>query len=468
MLPRPNKGLKNEIKTTIATIFLLLTLLQHVHAIDEGTASSWYFDLVPFDLTYQLLATNTTGNFFLGYANPSMPLSLAMSNNLYLGGHWAIKYFFNPEKDLSNFIVHYAVTIGFDFLANYLPFGLTWLHEEYHRNVLTRYEVSSINQANFFPFGKDAVYVFGIQDSGLAKINDNHNADFRRLMTAGDEAQYHQIQRLQMYNFFYKEKLTHHILYILSTSNSIAYVFSSASGDLDEFVNKTNQKESTQHERDFTGPDFTAWVKALFDPNEPYSARGPHPLGNGINRYIKASQLSKHAKYYLANVSLLHIINLVSPMMLGFTEIPIGTNSNGPMSFNFAFRNILTSFGTDTNLDLFFKDPTLNLLFTFHVYRNYTSTFLGLEGTLWDYVLFKTPARLTLRGMVWQQPKDQSFTTTEGAFGGLLTLRFNYRIGLFSPYLELEAKTPGWVMGNVFLNENLSGRIGTHIYLPSK
>jgi len=138
------------------------------------------------------------------------------------------------------------------------------------------------------------------------------------------------------------------------------------------------------------------------------------------------------------------------------------------MSFNFAFRNILTSFGTDTNLDLFFKDPTLNLLFTFHVYRNYTSTFLGLEGTLWDYVLFKTPARLTLRGMVWQQPKDQSFTTTEGAFGGLLTLRFNYRIGLFSPYLELEAKTPGWVMGNVFLNENLSGRVGTHIYLPSK
>jgi len=61
---------------------------------------------------------------------------------------------------------------------------------------------------------------------------------------------------------------------------------------------------------------------------------------------------------------------------------------------------------------------------------------------------------------VWTQPKGQSFTDKKSELGGLLNVKTSYVINEILPYLEIEIKSKGWVMGNVFLEDNLSARLG--------
>ena len=76
---------------------------------------------------------------------------------------------------------------------------------------------------------------------------------------------------------------------------------------------------------------------------------------------------------------------------------------------------------------------------------------------------------LTLRTMVWSQPKDQSFYTTKGQFGGLIYAQLRYPKGeTWQPYVEVEGKTKGWVAGNPFLGANFTVRAGISAYLNFK
>jgi len=98
----------------------------------------------------------------------------------------------------------------------------------------------------------------------LIRLHNSNIQDFIRLNSGGLEGQYHQIQALQKFNFYYNEDVLNLYHYWLNTFNSIFYVLSSAIPDqFDEDIDNWNLKEKKIPDRDFTGPDFTAWTKAL-------------------------------------------------------------------------------------------------------------------------------------------------------------------------------------------------------------
>ncbi len=415
------------------------------------------------DAPFQYYASKTTGNILSAYANPSMAQSLALSNNFYSSAHYAIKKLIKSKDNFLKILLQNSIAAGFDFISFYVPLGVGWFHEEYHRAVMTRREINSFNDMNTFPIGKTAVYVSNIKDEDLIRLHNNHNADFIRLQSAGLEAQYHQIQSLQKQNFYYNQGLPHIPLYWLSTINNIDYVMNcgTVGGQFDEEIDKMNQREAKISERDFTGPDFTAWSKALFNPNTLYEARGIHPLGNGINRYIKPSQLSPQELDYLKKQGNLQLLNLLSPHLFGFPKFKLKSGENGNYYGSFAVRHLLTSFGNDISLDIFYQTPKHNLFFTLHNYNNRDNAFWGLEASILDKRVINDKLLVSGRSMLWAQPKNQSFQTSESSLGGLVGLRGAYEVGeIWFPYLELEAKTKGWVMGNVFLEENISVRAG--------
>jgi hypothetical protein len=421
-----------------------------------------YLEFPVLDMPYQFYATRTTGSFFTGYANPSMAQSLAMSNNLYSTAHYGINRGVRLKNEFFRKLLGSALVLGFDLISLYAPFGMGWLHEEYHRAVLTRREINSFNDMNTFPFGQATVSVRKIDDEDLIRLSDQHTFDFIRLQSAGLEAQYHQIQSLQKNNFYYNQALPHIPLYWLSTLNAITYVIQSASAeDFDPLIDEANEKEGADiSKRDFTGPDFTAWVSALFNPDRPYKERGIHPSGVGINRYIKPSELSTDELAYLKRQGNLQWINLLSPHLFGFPKIKLKSTAQGDHYGNIAIRHLLTSFGNDICLDLFYQTPKNNYFFSLHNFNNLNASFFGLEGAVIDRPFYFNKIMVSGRGMVWTQPRNQSFTTSDASLGGLLSIRSAFVLGAWWPYFEIEAKTKGWVMGNVFLEENISFRGG--------
>lgn len=461
----------DKMKTRPLTfIFVLLLFKQVCLAQTKNNIDTigLFLEFPLIDLPYQCYATNTTGNFFAGYANPSMQQSLAMSNNLYSSAHYGIKKLIKIKK--SNFLrilVNNAVAAGFDLFTFYTPFGFGWLHEEYHRAVMTRREINSFNDMNTFPFGQRTVSVRKVKDEDLIRLSNNHTYDFIRLQTAGLEGQYHQIQTLQKTDFYYNQDLPHIPLYWVSTMTNIIYVYNSSEASVfDKLIDEANQKEGTDiSKRDFTGSDFTTWANALFNPDRPYEDRGIHPSGVGINRYIKPSELSPEELNYLKKQRNLQWLNILSPHLVGFPKIKLKSSEKGNYYGSFAVRHLLTSFGNNISLDIFYQTPKNNFFFALHNYNNLNSSFFGIEGAIINKQFLNNKVLVSGKGMIWTQPKNQSFTTKEASLGGMLSMRGAYLRGIWLPYIELEGKTRGWVMGNVFLEDNISIRCGISLVI---
>jgi hypothetical protein len=464
-----NRQTKIDTVTTrlLTTILVLLLFKQVSLAQTQNKADTvgLFLDFPLVDFPYQRYAANTTGNYFSGYANPSMQQSLAMSNNLYSSAHYGIKKIVKTKNEFLRILFSNGIAAGFDAFTFYSPLGYGWLHEEYHRAVMTRREINSFNDMNTFPFGQTTVSVRKIKDEDLIRISDNHKSDFIRLQTAGLEGQYHQIQTLQKNNFFYNQDLPHIPLYWLSTMTNIIYVNQSGSAEyFDKLIDEVNQSEGSDiSKRDFTGPDFTAWTSALFNPNRPYEDRGIHPSGLGINRYIKPSALNGEELKYLQRQGNLQWLNLLSPHLFGFPKIKLKSTEKGDYFGSFAVRHLLTSFGNDISLDIFYQTPKNNFFIALHNYNNFNSTFFGLEGAIIDKPFLNKKLLVSGRSLIWTQPKNQSFTTNEASLGGMLNIKGSYSLGRWFPYIEVEAKTRGWVMGNVFLEDNISLRFGVNV-----
>jgi hypothetical protein len=417
------------------------------------------------DWPYQRYAAETRNSFIKSYANPSMRQSVAVSNSFYSAAHYGIEKLVKMKDPVVRIILANTLIAGFDYFSSFIPFGLGWLHEEYHRAVMTKRGINSFNDINTFPIGSSSVAVSRIKDEELVRLYNEHRTDFIRLQTAGIEAQYYQTQILQKNNFYYNQRLQHIPLYWLHTINSADYVTNSGDPEaFDKLVDDFIEKEGADiSKRDFTGPDFTAWVNALFHPERRYQDRGVHPSGVGINRYIKPSQLSTEERDYLKKQGGLQWLNLLSPHLFGFPKIKIKSNKKGNYYGNFAVRHLLTTFGNDISLDIFYQTPKTNYFFAVHNYNNKNASFLGLEGAIIDKPLLEDKLLLSGRAMVWTQPDNQSFTEKKGSLGGLVNLRGALNLGMWSPYVEIEGKTKGWVMGNVFIEDNVSVIAGLNL-----
>jgi hypothetical protein len=453
------------LKNKIILLFLLLPFFVFA----QNDEPELKLDLPLFDLPYQIDAMNTVGyGFFSSYANPGMAQSLALTEDIYSSFHFAMKTlfdkwnwntasgWFNPR----DVILDTGLMLTDIFLLTYVPGGEGWLHEEFHRAVMTRHGVNSFNGMNTFPIGQSAISVNSVTDEDLIRFKAESPADFVRMHAAGIEGEYALIDRFQRNNFFYNQKLHFRLFYLVHTINSHAYIYTSGDPGETATLDAMNRRETSIVSRDFTGFDMAGWVYDLFRPDEPYAARGTHPSGTGIDRYIKTGDLTDAELNYLHTQRYWHIFNYVSPMILGIDRIPLGdTGFYG----NFTFRHLLASFGADVSLKVFLKKDIFNMAFAFHNHFNYEHWFPAVEAELVDFPVSPGVLRLYLspRLIVGTQPENQKFKTGAPEFLGLAGCRVDFNISKhFLPYFDFTAKTDGWITGNEFIEKNISIKLG--------
>ena len=419
-----------------------------------------YLDMPLLTLPEQADAFKTTGGFLSSYMNPGMQNSLAYTADVYTAAHYGIRKLVHFKNSMFLQIFMQKLAIGaFDVMWMQMPLGVSWLHEEYHRGVMSHYGVNSFNEVLLCKLFSGSIAVSHETDENLAMLCDRQHPDFVRLMSAGYEGTVDLNRTLQANEFFYHQNLDNEILYWMHSMQNLIYLMNCANGTGDDRMQERNRTETSVEMRDFTGMDMNAWVHALCYPDTPYSARGVHPSGVGINRYIMHDMIPAEGQAYLNKQFILGFFNLISPMMFGFQRFRLGKGENYG---NFAFRHYLTSFGSDVALDLYYQAPekNLNLYSTVHTYHNLGNHFGGLELGIIDCPLLDNRMQVGGVLMGWIQPKDMLFRAAEGTFGGLAKVRVNYHSRLVDPYLELGWKSKGWVAGNVNLDQGLFCRAG--------
>ncbi|MFN5430957.1 MAG: hypothetical protein ACK498_09490, partial [Cyclobacteriaceae bacterium] len=97
-----------------------------------------------------------------------------------------------------------------------------------------------------------------------------------------------------------------------------------------------------------------------------------------------------------------------------------------------------------------------------HNYNNLHQSFFGIEGGIIDKKM-TDKWMVSSRGILWTQPKNQSFTDKRASLGGALHIRNSISLNSLNLFLDVEAKSAGWLMGNVFLEENVSLIFGLNV-----
>jgi hypothetical protein len=398
-----------------------------------------------------------------GYRAPSMAQSLAISEGFYEGSHRWIQRAWGDHVWLSRFSIIAADAL--DTLILPLPGSDGWVHEEYHRSILGRRGFDSFNDVYRFRVNADAIAVSHVDDADLVALKRDHPAEQVRLNAAGIEGEYDLVQRLEGGQFFHRSPAWHAPLYWLVKIGSASYVSSGASDETNAETDDMNRRDGSNVAiRDFTGHDFTAWAYDLFRPGEPYAARGAHPSGVGIDRYIKPDDLTAEERAYLEHQGRLQLLNFVDPFLFGVQGITIAVHGQ-PLRFNANLGHLLTPFGRTIDSNVFVTRGHTNLLLIAHAYANQAHTFPGLEARLIDWPLHVAghAVSVTPRAAVWRQPAGQAFRAASGAGGGLVGVKVRHdgrRLGAFA---ELEAKSAGWVAGTAALDRDVSVRVGLSI-----
>lgn len=423
------------------------------------------FDLPIFDLPYQIDTMQEMNYAFpITYTSPSMKQSLSLTMGVYSSMHYGLKKMYDslPFEPLYKNLIYAGSTAAGIFIFGYvLPFGYPWLKQEYFRSVFSQYGIDS--HAN------SGSYYVGVTDSQLSQLKADFPNDFIRMNVAGMEA-YNLFSDSMMRNsFFYDLEnlsfvsalITTLLNFSLNAAQVIVYNSGVSYFGTDVIEIRYNNDSSNQVERFVAGIEAINWVYELFHPNEPYSARGLHPSGDGsVARYITYAQLTQEEKDYLTLHMWLEYLNFVSPLLYGFRSFSLGKTG---FEWNFALRHYLTSFGADIPVSVFLRYQNLNVAFTYHSYLNYKNYFPAIEAELIDYPLNFGNFRMFLspRVLIGMQPANQYFKTSNPEFLGLFGLRVDFRVSEnILPYIDFSAKTDGWIAGNESLKASVDFQAG--------
>lgn len=374
----------------------------------------------------------------------SMRQSLHLSTSFYEGMHYWVGP--NPWKILA-----------VDFIATYLPLGDSWMHEEWHRSVMTNRGIGSFNDVNLIPFGAEIIAVSHVDDQDLVRLKSDHPADQVRLSSAGMESQVAQNQLVERHHFFDEIKTKDQILLWMNSISVTSYLYTCSTTEADKTTDEQNREDGIDiSRRDFTGLDCNAWVYDLFRPDEPYTARGTHPSGVGIDRYIRYSDLNDKEKEFLQRQTSYSLVNFVDPFLFGKDEFSASWKGQS-FKWNARLAHFLTSFGATIDSILFLKTETEKFALTWHHGMTDTRYLPGLSFEWLDKQLPLQAAKMSLGLTVWQQPRGQrveeSAQETVVRSYSELKYRHNQR---WSSFYGLDLKTPGWIAGNPYLDRNLS------------
>jgi hypothetical protein len=440
--------------TIIATVCIAATLAPMLGAQEP-----------PRELRIDLALVDAPYNVAHGLRAPSMAQSLAVSEGFYEAAHAGIQRAFGPHRTMS--VVAIAL---FDTFGGLLPGGDAWVHEEFHRAVMGNRGIGSFDDVYRLNLAASTIAVSHVRDEDLIRLKASHPAEQVRLGAAGIEAENLLVGRLEQNRFFGESRANNVPFYWLTKLNSLFYVASGATEEADSLTDEMNAADGADVPvRDFTGHDFTAWVYDLHRPTEAYEARGVHPSGVGIDRYIKASDLTPEERRFLEREGRLQLINFLDPNLIGISGVTVRSPWNGQaLRLSAGASHYLTSFGHAIDVNLLMGQDAMRLAVALHRYTNGARSFPGVEAELRDVpmALAGLPLDVSPRVALWLQPDGQGFRTSSARPGVLASLRIRpptpSRIGTF---LELEAKTEGWVAGNVNLWSGVSARLGGSIRL---
>jgi hypothetical protein len=390
-------------------------------------------------------------NLANGARAPGMQQSLRITSSVYDATHTLLAKVAPRHPWLTNV----GITV-FDYVTIAVPLNDAWLHEEWHRAVLGQSGIGSRNDVwNLKNIFADAISVSHVTDEDLIRLKNDAPRDFVRMKSAGYEGEGELITRLETSQFFTSSKAWHVGLYWLIALNDQLYVGSvvspADSAEIDDETDKANRSEATVPERDVSGHDFTAWVYHLFRPEERFEARGSHPSGVGINRYIKVADLSVEERRFLQREGKLAWLNFVDPNFIGVRSFNFRNPIDGQQArVNAWLRHSLTSFGHSIDAHVLFSEGQLGVHAIAQRFTNHERSYPGLRVEVVDLPIQLGSRQLALspRAGVWAQPRNGEFRTRESSFGALAGLRLTTSgSSRFNLYVEAEAKTAGWVAG---------------------
>ncbi len=318
----------------------------------------------------------------------------------------------------------------------------------------------SYNDVYDLPLFAETIAVSHVDDADLIRLKRDHPADQVRLSAAGIEAQNEFVTALEKDAFFSGVRNRNWFLYWTNLANNFFYLDTCASTEANVITADANESEGGNvSKRDFTGLDCNAWVYDLFRPDEPYEARGTHPSGVGIDRYIDWSDLTPSEQKFLRRQRNLALLSFADPFLFVFSDR--FQWSAVPWTAN--LRHYLTSFGYSIDANLFMRQPRYDVFATAHWYRNAHHAFPGLSVE-WRGIsapFFPESWHLSFTTAAWRQPKAQRFDSADSATGGEFAARLDVPVtATWQTFIETDWKTAGWVAGNVYLNRNFSARVG--------
>lgn len=391
---------------------------------------------------------------------PSMQQALQLSSGAYRLAHWGLAQLEGERPPLWRRLLAWTATLAFDFVANWLPFGDVWTHEEFHRAALGRRGIDSYDGVYDFALFASSTSVYRVRDADLVALKRDHPAEQVRMAAAGLEGEVELVKAMERADLFEDARGTHFALYWLSLLNGWFYVFTGSQASEDRVIQRWLDADREEPTRDFDGHDFTSWAYDLFRPDEPYSARGPHPTGSGLQRYVFVSQLTRQERSYLELQAYLFALNALDPQMFGLRGFVTEGGDGVPVRWSLALRHELTSFGFVVEADALVRREQLRIAAAARVYANAVSAFPGLEVHLVRYPLLPW-LEGSGRVAVWLQPRGQRFRASEAEAGALLCARFDAVAGPWlGVFLELEAKSAGWVAANPWLDPCSAARAG--------
>lgn len=297
-------------------------------------------------------------------------------------------------------------------------------------------------------------------------MKQESNANFVRMSSSGGESQIMLTERLQQQNFFHNSKLPITFLSLFNIGNLTTYMqnTSNKEGVTEESLDLIAVEGSDQSVRDFTGFDYTAWAYDLFNPDEAYSERGLNPNGNGYDRYIYGDKLTEEQYSWIEKQAKLANLNFLSPAMFFISSITLKKYSNGEkLRANFSGRYYPTSFGNSVGVDFMINKGDLNIFVAPHINQNFNNNFPEIEALIYEYPIQIGDNNFlaTPRTIIGLQPENQEFMTSNGDFFGLASLDLFWEVNkYFLPFIAMEGKTKGWTKGNVFIDKQISFKLG--------
>ena len=369
-----------------------------------------------------------------------------------------------------------GLAMGLGVGTAYVAAGLTlfatfWMHEEWHRAVMSNRGVSSRN--GFYhreSWSNGLISVDRVSDEDLGRLKSDHPADTARLMMAGIESQVLLTQRFSDDAFAYGERgrwygpmytsraWTFPIMQLTLMSN-VVYHAQCGGSSSDDVTDEENRARLAVASRDFTGLDCTAFAYDLHRPDEPYADRGPHPYGEGIDRYRSWEDLSGRERRFLRTQLGLSVLDVLNPHLFGIDGFRLGRSDVD--RWNVMVGHSLTPFGYTINARAQIKWRWLLGFFALRNGINARGWFPTVSGTIADLRLWYAPVSLDVRADLWLQPEELRYDAARPKPGGLLAPAIHWLLGEHASLdLGLDLKTEGYVPGNVFLDRNLSVRLG--------